>query len=197
MLRRDDLLAVAARHFSHGYAATSVRGIARELGVSQSAVQHHAPTKDALFAAVIDEVIVPRLAQARGLAAALADAPGDPAEQVAVLVRSRMDTLVAQGGIVLTVMSDTSPGAEQRRERLLAAISTQRDAALGALSTMAERGVTRPVSVTAWTVLSIAAIPAIAQAWPMLERLGPDLVVDRAAVLDEIADLLVRGLLPR
>ncbi len=37
----------------------------------------------------------------------------------------------------------------------------------------------------------------IAQAWPMLERLDPALVVDREAVLDEIADLLVRGLLPR
>jgi hypothetical protein len=41
-----------------------------------------------------------------------------------------------------------------------------------------------------------ASIPAIAQAWPMLERLDPTLVVDRTAVLDDIADL-VRGLLPR
>jgi AcrR family transcriptional regulator len=197
VLRRDDLLVAAARHFAQGYAATSVRAIARELDVSQAAVQHHAATKDALFAAVIDEVIVPRLVQARNLAASMADPSVDTAPQVTALVRSRMDALVAHGGFVVGVMSDNSPGAGHRRELLLAAIAPERQAALRALSGLAERGVTRKVSDTVWSVLSIAAIPAIAQAWPTLERLDPALVVDRAAVLDEIADLLVRGLLPR
>jgi len=175
----------------------SVRALARELGVSQAAVQHHAPTKEALLCAVIDEVVVPQLAHARTTAASLAAGPATSPEQVRALVRQRIEALVAGGGLVQAVLADTSSGCVRRQARLLAALRPERQAALQSLATLADLGVTRRVSPTTWTVLSIAAIPAIAQAWQVLERVDPELAVDRDQVLGEVADLLVLGLLPR
>lgn len=203
VLRRDELLEAAAVAFSHGYAAMSVRALARDLGVSQSAVQHHAATKQDLLFAVIDEVVVPSLMITGQGVASLAGAGGGSSSSSSVqgsvrrLIRARVDGLVAHGGIVLSVMSDRSRGSDERRARLVAALEPARIAALGALGALARSGAIRPVSVAAWTALTIAAIPALAQAWFMLERIEPGLDVDRDAVLDEITDLLVLGLLAR
>lgn len=198
VLRRDELLEAAAVAFSHGYAAMSVRALARELGVSQAAVQHHAATKQDLLFAVIDEVVVPSLVATGDVVASLAGDGGSTVQDaVRALIRARVDGLVAHGGIVLSVMSDRSRGSDERRAHLVAALAPARTAALGALTALAGSGVIRPVSVAAWTALTIAAIPALAQAWFMLERIEPDLDVDRDAVLDEITDLLVLGLLTR
>lgn len=201
VLRRDELLEAAAVAFSHGYAAMSVRALARDLGVSQSAVQHHAATKQDLLFAVIDEVVVPSLMITGQGVASLAGAGGGSSSSVQGsvrrLIRARVDGLVAHGGIVLSVMSDRSRGSDERRARLVAALEPARIAALGALGALARSGAIRPVSVAAWTALTIAAIPALAQAWFMLERIEPGLDVDRDAVLDEITDLLVLGLLAR
>ena len=201
VLRRDELLEAAAVAFSHGYAAMSVRALARDLGVSQSAVQHHAATKQDLLFAVIDEVVVPSLMITGQGVASLAGAGGGSSSSVQGsvrrLIRARVDGLVAHGGIVLSVMSDRSRGSDERRARLVAALEPARIAALGALGALARSGAIRPVSVAAWTALTIAAIPALAQAWFMLERIEPGLDVDRDAVLDEVTDLLVLGLLTR
>lgn len=201
VLRRDELLEAAAVAFSHGYAAMSVRALARDLGVSQSAVQHHAATKQDLLFAVIDEVVVPSLMITGQGVASLAGAGGGSSSSVQGsvrrLIRARVDGLVAHGGIVLSVMSDRSRGSDERRARLVAALEPARIAALGALGALARSGAIRPVSVAARTALTIAAIPALAQAWFMLERIEPGLDVDRDAVLDEITDLLVLGLLAR
>jgi AcrR family transcriptional regulator len=197
-LLRSDLLAAAAVAFAQGYAATSVRALARELGVSQAAVQHHASTKQDLLFAVIDEVVVPSLTATGEVVASLAhDADRSVQGSVRALVRSRVDGLVAHGGIVLSVMSDRSRGSDVRREHLVAALAPARTGALTALGALAGSGVIRPVSVAAWTALTTAAIPALAQAWFMLDRIEPGLDVDRSAVLDEITDLLVLGLLAR
>jgi AcrR family transcriptional regulator len=54
--RRQQILDVAARHFSkHGYAGTSMRSLAQDVGVSAPALYRHFPSKLALFEAVIGE----------------------------------------------------------------------------------------------------------------------------------------------
>jgi AcrR family transcriptional regulator len=58
---------------AQGYDATSVLDLARELGLTKSAIYHHVPSKEALLAAALDEAL-------DGLAAALdqaAERPGD------------------------------------------------------------------------------------------------------------------------
>lgn len=198
MLRREDLLAVAAESFAQGYAATSVRALARQLGVSQSAVQHHAATKEDLLRAVVDEVLVPSLAATRDVALAVpSSSHARPEDALRSLVRARVEALATHGGLVLAVLTDTSRGADARREHLLRALAPTRESALGALRGLASSGVTRQLSTTTWTVVTAVMVPALAQAWPLLDRLEPGAEVDRAAVLDEVADLLVHGLLPR
>jgi AcrR family transcriptional regulator len=41
----------------HGYEATSMGDLARELGLTKSAIYHHVPSKEALLAAALDEAL--------------------------------------------------------------------------------------------------------------------------------------------
>lgn len=56
----ERILSVAREHFlRHGYVDTSVRSIAREVGVSHTLVNYHFGGKGGLFAAVLDLVMGP------------------------------------------------------------------------------------------------------------------------------------------
>ncbi|MBN9102297.1 MULTISPECIES: TetR/AcrR family transcriptional regulator [unclassified Pseudonocardia] len=200
VLTRARLLTAAARAFGRGYAAMSVRALARELGVSQAAVQHYARTKEALLEAVIDEVMVPRLDAARGRSTAVltraCDNPAPAPAQLEALLRHRVNALVDNGGLITAVLTDRSPGAARRRERLLAALGPALDEGLGALKALSDHGLVRPMSRSTWTLLLMFVIPNIAPSWALLEQVGvgePAALVD---VLDEVADLLMHGLVP-
>lgn len=55
--RRDAILTVAARYFlEHGYAATTMSGIAAALGGSKATLWSYFPSKELLFEAVLDRV---------------------------------------------------------------------------------------------------------------------------------------------
>lgn len=55
--RRDTILTVAQGYFlDHGYAGTSMSGIAAELGGSKGTLWSHFPSKEDLFTAVLDRV---------------------------------------------------------------------------------------------------------------------------------------------
>ena len=75
-----------------GYEATSVGDLARELGVTKSAIYHHVPSKEALLAAALDEAL-------EGLSRAIDDAvavrPGTSAyERLRRAVRQSVEILV-------------------------------------------------------------------------------------------------------
>src|SRR5450755_1995281 len=54
---RRQVLDAALQLFSrHGYRATSVRGIAKEAGVSTGNVYHHFPDKESIFKTLLDEL---------------------------------------------------------------------------------------------------------------------------------------------
>jgi len=55
--RRDAIVQVAARSFiEHGYAATTMSGIATTLGGSKGTLWNHFPSKEELFVAVLDRL---------------------------------------------------------------------------------------------------------------------------------------------
>ena len=55
--RQEMILEVAQRYFlDHGYAGTTMSRIAAALGGSKGTLWSHFPSKDALFAAVLDRV---------------------------------------------------------------------------------------------------------------------------------------------
>ena len=74
-----------------GYDATSIGDVARELGLTKSAIYHHVPSKEALLAAALDEAL-------DGLARAI-DAAAD--EAVDVSAYERLRTAVRQSVEVL------------------------------------------------------------------------------------------------
>jgi AcrR family transcriptional regulator len=54
---QDRLLAIAARLFAaEGFAGTSMRSIGREAGITQAAIYHHFPNKEALYLAAIERL---------------------------------------------------------------------------------------------------------------------------------------------
>ncbi|WP_242443398.1 TetR/AcrR family transcriptional regulator [Sphingobium sp. LB126] len=62
--RRKAIMEVAARSFlTHGYAATTMSSIAAELGGSKGTLWSYFPSKEALFAAVLDEATTAYRAQ--------------------------------------------------------------------------------------------------------------------------------------
>jgi len=76
-----------------GYEATSIGDLARELGLSKSAIYHHVPSKEALLAAALDEALD---GLSRTIDAAVGDAPGTSAyERLRTAVRQSVEILVA------------------------------------------------------------------------------------------------------
>ena len=74
-----------------GYEATSIGDLARELGVTKSAIYHHVPSKEALLAAALDEAL-------DGLSTAIDDAVAAPPEGSAY---ERLRTAVRQSVEIL------------------------------------------------------------------------------------------------
>ena len=109
----------------HGYAATSIRDIARALSVQGASLYAHVTSKEAVLWAIVDRAAT-RFEVAADQAEQEADArrPGDPAEAVVALVRAHIAVLtadVAEAGVF--VHEWRSLGPERR-----AAILARRDA---------------------------------------------------------------------
>ena len=59
---REHLVDVATRLFAaHGYDGTSIKAVLAESGVSRGSLYHHFPGKDALFLAVMEDVVGTRV----------------------------------------------------------------------------------------------------------------------------------------
>jgi AcrR family transcriptional regulator len=72
---RERLIAAARRQFGErGYEATSIEAVLDAAGVARGALYHHFPTKEALFEAVLDQVVEEIAVRA----AVAARAAGDP-----------------------------------------------------------------------------------------------------------------------
>lgn len=109
---RQRILASALRHFAeHGYAGTSIRDIAEELGLTKAAVHYHFAAKEQILAALL----APLLARFAAVTEQQAAAPQGPR---ALLLGIR-DVLVESGPLLSVLASDPSiagPGAELHRD---------------------------------------------------------------------------------
>lgn len=98
---RQRILDTALRSFSeHGYAGTSIRDIAEELGLTKAAVHYHFAAKGQIVAALLE----PMLEQFGGGVTRLEQ---EPAEPRAVLLEVR-DVLVAYGPVLQVCATDPS-----------------------------------------------------------------------------------------
>lgn len=86
--RREELLEAAAELFSEkGFYGTSIRDIARKLGVSLSVIYHHFENKEGLWSAIIDYsvgIVPPRLEES-------VKGSGEPIDRFRQLLRAHLE----------------------------------------------------------------------------------------------------------
>jgi TetR/AcrR family transcriptional regulator, cholesterol catabolism regulator len=115
---RERILAVAAEWFgSHGYAATSIRDIARDVGVTVGAIYVHFPSKDRLLVAVYEEG-VRRIGEA--VDAAMAETKG-AWERLEAAARAHLAALLDNAGfarVIVRVVPGDVPEAARDLRRL-------------------------------------------------------------------------------
>ncbi len=98
---RDRLLRTAQRLFArHGYRGASVRRITEEAGTNLGAITYHFGSKDALYQAVLSQLIDPLLQ--RATAAVSEDAP--PLDRVESLMRAIFDHMLSNADVPCLMM---------------------------------------------------------------------------------------------
>ena len=98
---RGKLLSAAARLFrDKGFDRTTVRDIAREVGIQSGSIFHHFPTKDDILYAVMVEVI--RFNTER-LQAACAAHP-DPLPRLEALIRAELQSIIGDTSEAMSVL---------------------------------------------------------------------------------------------
>ena len=175
--RRQAIEDVASDLFrEHGYAATSIRDIAKALSMRGASLYAHVTSKEDVLWAIVDRA-ASRFEVAADDAEREAEAqrPGDPAEAIAALVRAHVRVLtsdVDEAGVF--VHEWRALGAEHR-----ASILERRDAYEPGVSVGAF-ALTDP-AVAAATLLS--AINGVATWYDPNGRLGADRIADHLAEL--------------
>ncbi|MBX9592158.1 MAG: TetR/AcrR family transcriptional regulator [Hyphomonadaceae bacterium] len=114
---RARILGVAAEWFgAHGYAATSIRDIAREVGVTVGAIYVHFPSKDRLLVAVYEEGV-----RRIGEAVDAVPATVPPWERLEAAARAHLDALFDNAGfarVIVRVIPTDVPEAAKDLRRL-------------------------------------------------------------------------------
>lgn len=188
--RRQAIEDVASDLFrERGYAATTIRDIARALSVQGASLYAHVTSKEDVLWAIVDRAAA-RFERAADEAEVAAEAhrPGDPAEAIAALVRGHVRVLtqdVDEAGVFMHEWRALGP---ERRAQVLA----RRDAYQARFRERIEAGIaigafalTDP-AIAASTVLS--AINGVATWYDPEGRLGAD------RIADHVADLAMRML---
>jgi AcrR family transcriptional regulator len=122
LTRRQAIEDVASDLFrERGYAATSIRDIARALSVQGASLYAHVTSKEDVLWAIVERAATRFEAAAdRAEAAAEARRPGDPAETIAALVRAHVEVLtgdVDEAGVFVHEWRSLGP---ERRATILA-----------------------------------------------------------------------------
>ena len=119
--RRQAIEDVASDLFrERGYAATSIRDIARALSVQGASLYAHVTSKEDVLWAIVDRAAT-RFERAadRAEAEAEADRPGDPSEAIAALVEAHVDVLTADVDEAGVFMNEWRSLGEDRRRQVL------------------------------------------------------------------------------
>ena len=91
---RSAVQTAAVRVFArHGYAASAIRDIALEAGVSIGTIYRHYPTKDAVYGELLDQALTSLIALTEELSG-----PGSPAEMIRGFTAHYLSDLTADDG---------------------------------------------------------------------------------------------------
>jgi len=194
VITRAELLQTAQRMIAEkGFDGTSIRGLAREAGVTHGTVQHHFPTKQALWRAVVDEVIAP------GIEFALGQLSDDSSGGVESVIAIRLRQALTAQGLSGAVLLDNADGALERMSYLADATRTSRDEGAAQLQSLAAAGELRPVNPRAISALDIALFCLGSATNALRTFLDIDISDDeeREELVAAITDIYLNGVLPR
>jgi TetR/AcrR family transcriptional regulator, cholesterol catabolism regulator len=188
--RRQAIEDVASDLFrEHGYAATSIRDIARALSVQGASLYAHVTSKEDVLWAIVDRAAsrFEAAAEAAEVEAA-ARRPGDPAEAVAALVRAHVEVLtgdVDEAGVFVHEWRSLGP---ERRSAILA----RRDAYEARFRRHIEDGVA--IGAFGMTDPAVAASTLLSALNGIATWYDPDGRLPAARVADHLVELTLRML---
>jgi TetR/AcrR family transcriptional regulator, cholesterol catabolism regulator len=185
LTRRQAIEDVASDLFrERGYAATSIRDIARALSVQGASLYAHVTSKEDVLWAIVDRAANRFEAAADGAEReAEARRPGDPAEAVAALVRAHLEVLtsdVDEAGVFVHEWRGLGP---ERR----AAILARRDAYEARFRHRIADGIAvgafRLTDPALASSALLSALNGVATWYDPAGRLGPDRIADHLVEL--------------
>jgi AcrR family transcriptional regulator len=169
---------------SGGYRGLTMRGMARELGVSLASVQNRFATKDELWRAAIDYSVH--------------GAPDFYADQtLAEIIEHRLAASASRPGLLLALLADDAPGHQDRHaylaQQLGPAVANVREQ----LGEAQQLGFTRQVDAEVLLAVMVtcgAALGSLPREFTDALGLGAD---PAARLAQGLADLLLHGMLVR
>lgn len=114
---RGRLLIKAAQLFREkGYERTTVRDIARAVGIQSGSIFHHFRSKEDILYAVMEETILYNTARMK----AAFERAGKPADRVLALIRCELESILGVTGAAMTVLVyEWRSLSEENRQRIL------------------------------------------------------------------------------
>lgn len=175
--RRQEIDTVASGLFhANGYAATSVRDIARALDIQGASLYSHVASKDDVLWSIVDGAAV--AFERRADEAVAETIGGDPVERLAALIESHVDVVTADPERASVFVTEWRHLSAARR----AAIATRRDAYEGrvreAIRDGVAVGVFRATDSALAATFILTAVNGIATWYRRDGRLSADRIAD-------------------
>ena len=164
-----------------------MRAVARSVGVSLAAVQHHFGTKAELYRAAVDYTLADADRQ-RALASE---------RDLNQRIRNSLDVSSARPGLLAAFLADNSPGHEDRLAHFAQRFNELFDDPAKELADIQAGGLGRPVDPRALMSLLTIGITSIAGAPEAMRTIyGIDLTspAERNRLADALADIIGNGL---
>ena len=187
--RRRAIEDVASELFrAHGYAATSVRDIARVLDIQGASLYAHVTSKEDVLWAIVDRAATRFEAAAEAATAQASGARQDPVTTFAALVRAHVRVITDDVGAAAVFVHEWRALANERR----AAVLERRDAYERRFRDLIEAGIaTGDFEMTDPALAATAALSAL-NAIPGWYR--PDGRLAAGRIADHFVDLILRML---
>jgi len=188
--RRRAIEDVASDLFrQHGYAATSVRDIARALSMQGASLYAHVTSKEDVLWAIVERA-ASRFEAAADAAAADAEAlhPGDPVSALSQLIRAHVDVVTSDVGDAGVFVHEWRSLGEARR----AAVLARRDAYEARFRELIAEGVA--IGAFGMTDPAIAATVILSSLNAVATWYDPDGRLPAGRVADHLVDLSLRML---
>jgi AcrR family transcriptional regulator len=187
LTRRRQIEDVASALFSHrGYAATSMRDIAKALDLQGGSLYAHVPSKEAVLAAIVEQAADAFHAAVRPIA----EGPGSAAERLRAMIAAHVGVVTGGRDRAKVFLFEWTFLAPERRE----AVARSRAAYQGYFERVIGEGVAAGELAAAdprlAAVYLLSAMNGMAHWYRPDGRLGPD------TLAGQYADLFLEGLRP-